>query len=142
MLMSDKTVWVLNPKGIKVALPEHLAKWRIENFPKWQECEPEYVPATKEYPVGFGMSEEGEKRRKRMEEQAALKGAPKAPVLEAAAVTEGSIEKPVDEGRVLSPVEYRVLSWHDLRKYAQRRGIADYFKMSKSEILKALDKSA
>jgi hypothetical protein len=147
--MSQKTIWVQNPKGIKVALPERIANWRLAKFPQWKLCEPESVPAQKQYPATFGLSEEGKRRRNNLNEvapvtpkESMMQEIPLAPVSQDEVPTEAPvIEKPKDEGRVLGMSEYNKLAWPDLKKYAASRGVFVGPKTTKREILDQLDNS-
>lgn len=146
---SEETVWIENPHGIKIAVPESIGQWRVQNFPNYKYCEPEYVPEFKQYPHDDYLTEAGEKRRDKLrkstEAREAAKGAKTAPKEEAVetepTLDKAELEAKAARGETLTPEEYRIIGWMPLRAYAKGRGIEKLTGLKRPELLEALDKS-
>ena len=61
-----ETTWVMNPHGIKVALPRYLAEEFVATKIGYEFTEPDIVPKTKRYPSDYELTEVGEKRRAKL----------------------------------------------------------------------------
>lgn len=154
IFMSTEDIqWIRNPKGVVSAIPARRYNEYIKRH-GWEPAVPEEVPLFKVYTDDGELTENGERRRKTLMDRAARRAIKPAPAPQAApiptlapdlrpATGEKSIEDKVRDSDLLTPEEYRKISWMDLRSYAALRGIdVTQRGLTKDVLLNLLDSSA
>lgn len=112
-----------------MALPPLLAAQRLKEN-GYSQCEPEFVPAQKRYPMDGELTEQGEKRRAYRQTQEKAR----VPAFVTPAAPESA------PGDLIGLEQQKAMPWMDLVKYAQLRGINAKEKgMTKEKILALLN---
>lgn len=140
MAIVEKTMWIENPHGIKIAVPESLYRKRIQQY-GWKATAPEFVPVKKVYPRNdLYLNPEGKARRQALAEGTEqFQAAPISHVTRT--IEEANAEIESEESREFSDkVNYRDLTWPQLRVYARARGLEPR-DMKREDILIELDKT-